>query len=83
MSSGLVARMGDNRWTIRYTMDNIRKCERPNTKWEDPINSSIGPTWKRLAQDREMEALHLLHWRDHCLKYRIHQVGWRVLKVVP
>lgn len=68
--AGHVARFKDNRWTIRttdwYPRDRKRKQGRPNTRWEDSLRKSIGPLWKRAAQDRERwkRLCDLQHWRD-------------------
>ena len=61
--AGHVARMQDNRWTIRITdwtpRYGKRNRGRPATRWRDEIDRFSGhPTWKRQAQDRQK-------WKEH------------------
>ncbi|EYC32701.1 hypothetical protein Y032_0002g1052 [Ancylostoma ceylanicum] len=55
--AGHVARMKDNRWTVRvlhwYPRTVKRPTGRPPLRWIDPLWKQIGRTWTRTAQDRE------------------------------
>ena len=54
--AGHVARLQDNRWTIRATSwvprRWLRPRGRPKTRWRDNLSRHLGTTWTRLAQDR-------------------------------
>ena len=54
--AGHVARLQDNRWTIRATSwvprRWLRPRGRPKTRWRDDLSRHLGTTWTRLAQDR-------------------------------
>ena len=56
--AGHVARLTDNRWTIKTTewtpRNYSRKPGRPKTRWRDDLVNQIGPTWSRLAKDRSL-----------------------------
>ena len=67
--AGHLARLNDNRWTVRvtnwYPRDVKRKQGRPPTRWEDPMIKVIGTLWKRKAQDRKDWYCYDLHqWRS-------------------
>ncbi|KAI5746495.1 hypothetical protein M8J77_004170 [Diaphorina citri] len=67
--AGHVARLKDDRWTIRTTnwcpRQFKRSAGRPPLRWEDPIVKVAGRTWKRDAQDRELWTYCDLHrWRQ-------------------
>ena len=53
---GHVARLQDNRWTIRATSCVprrwLRPRGRPKTRWRDDLSRHLWTTWTRLAQDR-------------------------------
>ncbi|EYC37048.1 hypothetical protein Y032_0831g2578 [Ancylostoma ceylanicum] len=54
--AGHVARMKDNRWTLRLLQWYLRTkhpTARPPLRWIDPLWRRIGRTWTRLAQDGE------------------------------
>ena len=55
--AGHVARMNDNRWTIRCTEWQIkggrRSQGRPKRRWRDDIQQWQGATWSRIANDRK------------------------------
>lgn len=55
--AGHVARMTDERWTVRVTQwrgpRGNRRSGRPLTRWEDEIIRTAGPLWTQVAQDRE------------------------------
>ena len=59
--AGHVARMKDNRWTVRCTewqvRDGKRSKGRPKRRWRDDIQQWLGATWSRKARDRQK-------WRD-------------------
>ena len=59
--AGHVARMKDNRWTIRCTewqvRDGKRSRGRPKRRWRDDIQQWLGATWSSKAKDRQK-------WRD-------------------
>jgi len=54
--AGHVARLTDNRWTIRATEWAPRQWRRsrgrPRTRWRDDLTRQLGSTWPRLARDR-------------------------------
>ena len=56
--AGHVARLIDNRWTIKTTewtpRNYSRKPGRPKTRWRDDLVNEIDPTWSRLARDRNL-----------------------------
>ena len=60
--AGHVARLNDNRWTLRTTCwhpyNHTRKKGRPNLRWEDPLRAKFGRTWTRIAMDRNV-------WREN------------------
>ena len=55
--AGHVARMNDNRWTVRCTEWHVRNGERsrgrPRRRWHDDIQQWQGATWSRKARDRQ------------------------------
>ena len=59
--AGHVARMSDNRWTVRCTEWQVRHGRRsrgrPRRRWQDDIRQWQGATWTRKAKDRDL-------WRD-------------------
>ena len=59
--AGHVARMNDNRWTVRCTEWQVRHGKRsrgrPRRRWHDDIQQWQGATWPRKARDRQQ-------WRD-------------------
>ena len=54
--AGNIARLSDNRWTIRATewipRDWTRKQGRP--RWRDDLTRQFGPLWSRLAKHRHL-----------------------------
>ena len=70
--AGHVARMQDNRWTIRTTEWQVRKGRRPRgrpkMRWKDDIMKWQGATWTRTAKDRkkwkELMEGYFQQWRD-------------------
>ena len=70
--AGHVARMQDNRWTIRTTEWQVRKGRRPRgrpkMRWKDDIMKWQGATWTRTAKDRkkwkELTEGYFQQWRD-------------------
>ena len=70
--AGHVARMQDNRWTIRTTDWQVRKGRRPRgrpkMRWKDDIMKWQGATWTRIAKDRkkwkELTEGYFQQWRD-------------------
>ena len=54
--AGNIARLSDNRWTIRATewtpRDWTRKQGRP--RWRDDLTRQFGPVWSRLAKHRHL-----------------------------
>ena len=68
---GHIARMKDNRWTIRCTEWQIKgekSVERPKHRWRDDIVGQQGAVWTRTAKDREswrtLAEGYLLQWKD-------------------
>ena len=59
--AGHVARMSDNRWTIRSTEWQVREGKRsrgrPKRRWQDDICKYQGASWARTAKDRK-------RWKD-------------------
>ena len=54
--AGHIARMKDNRWTIRSTewqIKGVRSVGRPRHRWRDDIVGQQGAVWTRTAKDRE------------------------------
>jgi hypothetical protein len=55
--AGHVARLDDERWTVRTTLwqgpQGKRTRGRPLTRWEDEIKKTAGPFWMQVAQERE------------------------------
>ena len=55
--AGHVARMSDNRWTIRSTEWQVREGKRsrgrPKRRWQDDICQYQGASWARTAKDRK------------------------------
>ena len=49
--AGHVARMKDNRWTVRCTEWQVRNGKR--RRWHDDIQHWQGATWSRTARDRQ------------------------------
>ena len=70
--AGHVARMQDNRWTIRTTEWQVWKGRRPRgrpkMRWKDDIMKWQGATWTRTAKDRkkwkELTEGYFQQWRD-------------------
>ena len=70
--AGHVARMQDNRWTIRTTEWQVRKGRRPRgrpkMRWKDDIMKWQGATWTRTAKDRKkwkkLTEGYFQQWRD-------------------
>ena len=58
--AGHVARMNDNRWTVRCTEWQVRSGKRsrgrPRRRWRDDLQQWQGAVWSRTAKDR-------LQWR--------------------
>lgn len=55
--AGHVARLKDQRWTIKVTFwkgpPGKRRRGRPLTRWEEDIARTAGSNWKQIAQDRD------------------------------
>ena len=54
--AGHIARMKDNRATIRSThwqIKSVRSVGRPKRRWRDDIVGQQGAVWTRIAKDRE------------------------------
>ena len=54
--AGHIARMRDNRWTIRNTewqIKGVRSVGKPKRQWRDDIVGQQGAVWTRIAKDRE------------------------------
>ena len=54
--AGHIARMKNNRWTIRSTewqTEGVRSGGRPKRRWRDDIAGQQGAVWMRIAKDRE------------------------------
>ena len=55
--AGHVARMKDNRWTVRCTEWQVRNGKRtrgrPRRRWRDDLQQWQGATWSRAAKDRQ------------------------------
>ena len=54
---GHIARMKDNRWTIRSTewqIKGVRSVGRPKRLWRDDIVGQQGVVWTKIAKDREI-----------------------------
>ena len=70
--AGHVARMKDNRWTVRCTewqvRDGKRSKGRPRRRWRDDIQQWLGATWSRKAKDRQklrdLSEGYVQQWRD-------------------
>ena len=70
--AGHVARMSDNRWTIRSTEWQVRTGNRsrghPRRRWQDDITQYIGATWSRTAKNRanwrRLAEGYFQQWRD-------------------
>ena len=70
--AGHVARMNDNRWTIRSTEWQVREGKRsrgrPKRRWQDDIYKYQGASWTRTAKDRQrwkdLAEGYFLQWRD-------------------
>ena len=70
--AGHVARMNDNRWTVRCTEWQVRNGKRsrgrPRRRWHDDIQHWQGATWSRKARDRqqwrELAEGYFQQWRD-------------------
>ena len=69
--AGYIARMKDNRWTIRSTEWQIkggRSVGRPKRRWRDDIVGQQGAVWTRTAKDRErwrtLAEGCFLQWKD-------------------
>ena len=51
-----IARVTDNRWTIRSTewrIEGVRSVGRPKRRWRDYIAGQQRAVWTRIAKDRE------------------------------
>ena len=56
MWAGHIARVKDNRWTIRiaeWQRKGVRSVGRPKRRWRDDIVEQQGAVWTRIAMDRE------------------------------
>ena len=70
--AGHVARIKDNRWTVRCTEWQVRNGKRsrgrPRRRWRDDIQQWQGATWTRVAKDRQqwkrLEEGYFQQWRD-------------------
>ena len=70
--AGDIARMTDNRWTIRSTEWRVREGQRrqgrPKRRWRDDLVWQQGVIWSRKAKDRErwktLAEGYLLQWKD-------------------
>ena len=69
--AGHIARMKDNRWTIRspgWQTEGVRLVERPKRRWRDDIVGQQGVVWTRTAKDRErwktLAGGYFLQWKD-------------------
>ena len=69
--AGHIARMKDNRWTIRSTewqIEGVRSVGRPTRRWRDDIVGQQGAVWTRTAKDRErwrtLAENYYLQWND-------------------
>ena len=54
--AGHIARMKDNRWTIKSTewhIKGVRSVGRPKRRWRDGTVGQQGTVWTRIAKDRE------------------------------
>ena len=67
----LLARMKDNRWTIRSTecqTEGVRSVGRPKRCWRDDIVGQQGAVWTWIAKDRErwktLVEGYFLQWKD-------------------
>ena len=56
--AGHVARLQDNRWTIRVSewtpREWTRKPGHPKTRWRDEMKKHLGSTWTRMAKDKDL-----------------------------
>ena len=69
--AGHIARLKDNKWTIRNTewqIKGIRSVGRPERRWRDDIAGQQGAVWTRTAKDRErwrtLAEGYFLQWKD-------------------
>ena len=69
--SGHIARMKDNRWTVRSIerqVKGVRSVGRPTRRWRDDIVGQQGAVWTRIAKDRErwktLAEGFFLQWKD-------------------
>ena len=69
--AGRIARMKDNRWTIRSTewkTEGVRSAGRSKRRWRDDIVGQQGAVWMRIAEDRErwktLAEGYFLQWKD-------------------
>ena len=69
--AGHIARMKDNRWTIRSTewqIKGVRSVGSPKRRWRDDIVGQQGAVWTRTAKDRErwrtLAEGYFLQWKD-------------------
>ena len=71
--AGHIARMKDNRWTIRSTewqiiINGVRSVGRPKRRWRDDIVGQQGAVWTRTTKDRErwrtLAEGYFLQWKD-------------------
>ena len=54
--AGHIARMKDNRWTIRsreWQTEGLRSVGRPKRRWRNDTVGQQGVVWTRIAKDRE------------------------------
>ena len=62
--AGHIARIKDNRWTIRSTewqREGVRSVGRPKRRWRDDIVGQQGAIWTRIAKDRVVVVCWLLN----------------------
>ena len=67
--AGHIARIKDNRWTIRSTAwQGVRSVGRPKRSWGDDIVWQQGAVWTRIAKDRRrwrtLAEGYVLQWKD-------------------
>ena len=69
--AGHIARVKDNRWTIRSTewqTEGVRSVGRPKRRWRDDIVEQQRAVWTRIEKDRErwrtLAGVYFLQWKD-------------------
>ena len=69
--AGHIARMKDNRWTIRSTewqTEGVRSVGKPKRRWRDDIVGQQGAVWLMIAKGRErwktLAEDYFLQWKD-------------------